>query len=576
MVSSEKSLPNIVSKALFLIYEAFSFIVLSTPSPSSESPDDDTYMPEEFIQFNLNLIVCCYTKNRNIITIIYNFKEISILFKYALLDCENPKIRLIFQNGILSFIEENKKILLETSENPSPQVFFLNLLLKDYRENPDFIKYRHKCNNYFELIHTIFHRIPIEDSGKNLIKYIDIQDLQAFLIAEFLRIPIFEKVQTDNDYYLQGLLKLFISIIHVNPESRSYLLSQNAFIVYLFDSCLFEKPTGLEPSNTILPPKCKSSESRKAAFSLLNVLISEEEEKNGMKIIGEIIEKMKKLLRNAHWRTNSLSNWSISSVYMEKSITGYVGLKNLGCTCYMNSLIQQFFMIPEFREAILAIPANNNVIKDDKNENYAIKNGENIAISENITISSIKTENPDKIPAKKPEKTDDSDNLLYQFQLILAALKNSHKQYYDPRGFCHANKDFEGKPLNVLEQMDVDEFFNNFLDKLETQIKHSKNGEIIKKIFGGTLSNELICKGCPHYSEKEEIFLALGLQVKNKKSIAESLEGFIQGEMLEGENAYFCDKCDKKVPTLKRTCIKKLPNMLILVLKRFEFDYDKM
>ena len=72
------------------------------------------------------------------------------------------------------------------------------------------------------------------------------------------------------------------------------------------------------------------------------------------------------------------------------------------------------------------------------------------------------------------------------------------------------------------------------------------------------------------------MFLALGLQVKNKKSIAESLDGFIQGEMLEGENAYFCDKCDKKVQTLKRTCIKKLPNMLILVLKRFEFDYDKM
>lgn len=46
--------------------------------------------------------------------------------------------------------------------------------------------------------------------------------------------------------------------------------------------------------------------------------------------------------------------------------------------------------------------------------------------------------------------------------------------------------------------------------------------------------------------------------------------------MLEGDNAYLCEKCDKKVDTLKRTCVKKLPKHLIVALRRFEFDYDKM
>jgi len=50
----------------------------------------------------------------------------------------------------------------------------------------------------------------------------------------------------------------------------------------------------------------------------------------------------------------------------------------------------------------------------------------------------------------------------------------------------------------------------------------------------------------------------------------------ITGEMLEGDNAYQCSKCDKKVSALKRMCFKKLPNHLILVLKRFEFDYNTM
>jgi len=62
--------------------------------------------------------------------------------------------------------------------------------------------------------------------------------------------------------------------------------------------------------------------------------------------------------------------------------------------------------------------------------------------------------------------------------------------------------------------------------------------------------------------------------VKNKKSVQESLEAFIKGEMLEGDNAYECEQCEKKVDTLKRVCLKKLPNHLILVLKRFEFDYE--
>jgi len=86
----------------------------------------------------------------------------------------------------------------------------------------------------------------------------------------------------------------------------------------------------------------------------------------------------------------------------------------------------------------------------------------------------------------------------------------------------------------------------------------------------------MICKGCPHTYENGEPFLSIGVQVKNKKSIEEGLNSFIQGDMLEGDNAYYCEKCDKKVDTLKRTCIKKLPRHLIISLKRFEFDFDKM
>lgn len=127
-----------------------------------------------------------------------------------------------------------------------------------------------------------------------------------------------------------------------------------------------------------------------------------------------------------------------------------------------------------------------------------------------------------------------------------------------------------------MVQKDVDEFFNMLMDRIENLIKGKREEKVIKNLFQGVFANEFICKGCPHYSEREEPFLAINLQVKNKHSIKESLDSFVEGEMLEGDNAYYCEKCEKKVNTLKRCCIKRMPNVMFMVLKRFEFNYDTM
>jgi hypothetical protein len=67
--------------------------------------------------------------------------------------------------------------------------------------------------------------------------------------------------------------------------------------------------------------------------------------------------------------------------------------------------------------------------------------------------------------------------------------------------------------------MDADEFFNVLMDRIEATIKGSTDSDIVKRNFGGYISNEIICKTCPHSSEKEEPFFALPLPVKNKKNI---------------------------------------------------------
>lgn len=112
------------------------------------------------------------------------------------------------------------------------------------------------------------------------------------------------------------------------------------------------------------------------------------------------------------------------------------------------------------------------------------------------------------------------------------------------------------------------------MEKLEPYLKDTPYQNLFKQTFEGLLCNQLICKGCPHSSERDEAFLGLNIEVKNKRNLAEGLAKFIESEILEGDNAYFCDSCKKKVNTIKRVVIKKLPNHIMFVLKRFEFDFD--
>ena len=148
------------------------------------------------------------------------------------------------------------------------------------------------------------------------------------------------------------------------------------------------------------------------------------------------------------------------------------------------------------------------------------------------------------------------------------------KEYFSPKPFCVAFKDIDGSPTSFSEQKDAFEFLSLLIDRLEEQTKESKHKDFLKAHFGGLLSNELICKECPHYYEREEPFLAINLVVKNKKSITDSLERLIEGEVLDGDNAYYCEQCKMKVKTVKRMSVKKLPNYLFFSLQRFEYNFD--
>lgn len=65
-------------------------------------------------------------------------------------------------------------------------------------------------------------------------------------------------------------------------------------------------------------------------------------------------------LRIALWLQKRFNPWASTRHYDvnydSKKATGYVGIRNQGATCYMNSLLQTLFHIPAFRKAVYDVP----------------------------------------------------------------------------------------------------------------------------------------------------------------------------------------------------------------------------
>ena len=137
---------------------------------------------------------------------------------------------------------------------------------------------------------------------------------------------------------------------------------------------------------------------------------------------------------------------------------------------------------------------------------------------------------------------DKSTDTLYHTKLLFASLMNTGSRYHNPEHFFKTIKDIDGSDLNPLEQRDADEFLAHYFEILEPQIKGTSQEKEIQNIFYGRFANQMICIDCPHTSEIYENFTTISLQVKNKHSLEECLDSYVESEILQGDNSYYCEK----------------------------------
>jgi len=354
---------------------------------------------------------------------------------------------------------------------------------------------------------------------------------------------------------LVGLFQVVTTIIRESAFKDTMLcetIGSSDICSHVFNSCLFEVTRSVNNESFRLP-SCSSVATREAAFEFLLECIKISDD-IGMQIF-EMIESqhlqtqmaptiLKPLITLG---TKCYSNdnvrdrerlWNYVPSSQRKSSSGYVGLRNMGCICYMNSLLQQLFMIPELRETL-------------------------------FRVKTIKAKPVDDISKNRLE-------LVLQLKDMFCNLQESKKKSYDMVDFCEKCIVLNhSRPVDIFEQQDVDEFFNTLMDQLELALDNTNAANTLRETFGGVLCNQIICKeGCSHISERKEQIMVCQLEVKGKRSIKESLDLYVEGEMLEGENKYLCGECNEKRDAQKRACFSELPNILILHLKRFEFDLE--
>jgi len=108
-------------------------------------------------------------------------------------------------------------------------------------------------------------------------------------------------------------------------------------------------------------------------------------------------------------------------------------------------------------------------------------------------------------------------------------------------------------------------------DKLENGVKDTPFKHVVSGIFGGKFSTKLICSNCQFVSANEEQFYNLSLEVKNLRTLYQSLDKFITKEIISD---YKCSSCKTVAETAKVACLSQLPNVLVVHLQRIVYDLD--